>query len=97
MRCDILSKVVFYQKILILEELSRYLHVRVDIGKIKSFNNVRNALVHGFPKNHKYFTYDKGHLVSDNKFNKLSNDVLSLCDDLEEVRKHFIRFFGKNR
>lgn len=86
-RADILAKIDFSRKIILLEELKEKSKLSVDIGTIRAVHNLRNALVHNFPKKHKYFLYKKGHIIDDGKLSGLLDAVFDLLEKLEKAEK----------
>lgn len=86
LKVAILSKLDFYRKITILEEIEDELKVGMPISQLKYLNNLRNALMHNHPKSDSAFKYRGGHIYNDLKFEDVCKDALSLFGKLTEIR-----------
>ena len=82
----ILSKLDFYRKISILEEIEDELKIGIPTRDLKFFNNLRNALIHNYPKGHDSFKYKGGHIYNDLKFKDVCEDALALFKKLTDIR-----------
>ena len=86
LKVAILSKLDFYRKIAVLEEIEDELALGIPISQLKYINNLRNALIHNHPKSDNAFKYKGGHIYNDLKFEDVCNDALLLFGKLGEVR-----------
>lgn len=84
-KVGILSKIDFYRKIAILDEIDAELKIGMPINKIKVINNIRNALIHNYPKSHSSFNYRGGHILKDLKFECLCEDILEVFKELQKI------------
>jgi len=83
----ILSKIDFSRKISILEEIEDETQIGIPVNSLRFYNNLRNALVHDYPKSHKFFKYKGGHIYNDLKFKDVCTDALALFKKALEIRE----------
>lgn len=80
---NILFRLDFYKKIEIIDQLNKDFNLQIPMDKIRVINNLRNALVHNFPQEHRYFKYDGSHITSGKSLEKLLSDLRSILGILE--------------